>query len=242
MSFQAMAWATEQKLATREKFVLIMLANYAGNDQWDCHPSLNTLADVTGMSRDTVMRAIKSLETSGFVKIIRRTVDGINLPNIYRLVRSAGGSVGVRGVVAECDQGSSYAQGGVVAECDSNQSFEPINEPDMSPQDAETPDAADRLPYEAIRKLYNKTLGGKLQRCLGLNDKHRKGIRACYNLKLNGKFLVQEGGMAFWEGLFNDVLDCPFLLGQNDRTWRADFAFLTTATKVQSFLEGKYDR
>lgn len=128
MSFQAMAWATEQKLPTREKFVLIMLANYAGNEQWDCHPSINTLADDTGMSRDTVIRAIKALEDASLVKIVRRNVDGINLPNIYRLIR-AGGSSTVQGVVAACDQGSSTVQGGVVAECDSNQSLEPIIEP-----------------------------------------------------------------------------------------------------------------
>lgn len=128
MSFQAMAWATEQKLPTREKFVLIMLANYAGNEQWDCHPSINTLADDTGMSRDTVIRAIKALEDASLVKIVRRNVDGINLPNIYRLIR-AGGSSTVHGVVAACDQGSSTVQGGVVAVCDSNQSLEPIIEP-----------------------------------------------------------------------------------------------------------------
>lgn len=128
MSFQAMAWATEQKLPTREKFVLIMLANYAGNEQWDCHPSINTLADDTGMSRDTVIRAIKALEDASLVKIVRRNVDGINLPNIYRLIR-AGGSSAVQGVVAVCDQGSSAVQGGVVAVCDSNQSLEPIIEP-----------------------------------------------------------------------------------------------------------------
>ncbi|HCK4428407.1 TPA: helix-turn-helix domain-containing protein [Pseudomonas aeruginosa] len=128
MSFQAMAWATEQKLPTREKFVLIMLANYAGNEQWDCHPSINTLADDTGMSRDTVIRAIKALEDASLVKIVRRNVDGINLPNIYRLIR-AGGSSTVQGVVAACDQGSSTMQGGVVAVCDSNQSLEPIIEP-----------------------------------------------------------------------------------------------------------------
>ncbi|MBX6798731.1 hypothetical protein ISE74_27565 [Pseudomonas aeruginosa] len=80
------------------------------------------------MSRDTVIRAIKALEDASLVKIVRRNVDGINLPNIYRLIR-AGGSSTVQGVVAACDQGSSTVQGGVVAVCDSNQSLEPIIEP-----------------------------------------------------------------------------------------------------------------
>ena len=99
----------------------------------------------------------------------------------------------------------------------------------------------DRIPYEQIRTLYNQVLGGKLKRCMGVTDTHRKHIRAAYNLKLDDKFVVRDGGIAFWEGLFNDVLDCPFMLGVNGRGWKADFEFLTTASKIQRFMEGKYD-
>lgn len=99
----------------------------------------------------------------------------------------------------------------------------------------------DRTPYEKIRELYNQILGGKLKRCMGVTDTHRKHIRAAYNLKLDGGFPVRDGGLSFWEGLFNDVLDCPFMLGMNNRNWRADFEFLTTASKIQRFMEGKYD-
>lgn len=99
----------------------------------------------------------------------------------------------------------------------------------------------DRIPYEKIRDLYNRILGGTLKRCLGVTDQHRKHIRAAYNLRLDNSFPVREGGLDFWEGLFNDVLDCPFMLGKNDRGWRADFEFLTTAAKIQRFMEGKYD-
>lgn len=123
----------------------------------------------------------------------------------------------------------------------SNEVKQGLKEATLVPAAAATPDAADKIPYEQIRELYNQILGGKLPRCLGLNDKHRKHIRAAYNLKLEGKYIVREGGMEFWEGLFNDVLDCEFLLGQNGHAWQADFAFLTTATKIQAFFEGKYD-
>ncbi|MCY1531581.1 hypothetical protein D9M68_668100 [compost metagenome] len=99
----------------------------------------------------------------------------------------------------------------------------------------------DRLPYEQIRELYNRILGGKLKRCMGVTEVHRKHIRAAYNLKLEDGFPVREGGLEFWEGLFHDVLDCPFMLGDNNRAWRADFEFLTTASKIQRFMEGKYD-
>ena len=121
MSFQAMAWAVEIKLPVKEKITLLMLANYASNENGDCYPSINTLAEVTGMSRDSVMRAIKSLEEVGMLRVNRRQVEGVNLPNSYTL--------NLRGVVAHSGEGSSTQQGGVVADSDSNQSVKPIKEP-----------------------------------------------------------------------------------------------------------------
>ena len=84
MSFQAMAWAVGQKLPTKEKFVLIMLANYAGETglAW---PSMNRLCGDTGMSKDSVIRAIKGLEELSLLSVERRSVEGVNLPNIYHL-------------------------------------------------------------------------------------------------------------------------------------------------------------
>lgn len=100
----------------------------------------------------------------------------------------------------------------------------------------------DRIPYEQIRELYNAKLGGTLSRRLAVSQTDRKHIRAAYNLTLNGQPLVRDGGLEFWEGLFNDVLELPFLLGRNDRGWRADFEFLTKSANIQKILEGKYDR
>lgn len=85
MSFQAMAWAVGLKLPTREKFVLLMLANYASNDKGDCYPSLSRLAEDCGMVNNTVIAAIQRLEFLGALSVQRRKMDGVNLPNVYRL-------------------------------------------------------------------------------------------------------------------------------------------------------------
>lgn len=116
---------------------------------------------------------------------------------------------------------------------------QPAVNPDL-PEPAE-PSKTDRIPYEQIRELYNRILGGALPRRLGLDDKDRKRIRSAYNLKLNNQFVICDGGLEFWEGLFNDALECPFLLGQNPRNWRADFEFMTRGSSIQKFFEGKYD-
>lgn len=160
MSFQAMAWAVDQTLPTREKFVLMILANYASNETWDCYPSLTTLASNTGMSRDTVMRAIKQLESMGALSTIRRMSDGVNLPNIYRINKSAD----LRGVVAVCDQGSSSVRLGVVAESDSNLSLEPINEPGKCAAAQNTPqvqfNGLDFIVTEAVLQKWAKAFPG----------------------------------------------------------------------------------
>lgn len=132
MSFQAMSWAIEEELPTKEKFVLLMLANYASNDKWDCYPSIAALSKDTGMSKATVMRALKSLESLGYLVVIRRMADGINLPNIYRLIKDRqveGGSITQQPVVSHSNEGSITQIGGVVSQCDTNLSIKPINEP-----------------------------------------------------------------------------------------------------------------
>jgi biotin operon repressor len=84
MSFQAMAWAVSQKLPSKDKFVLVMMANFADEDG-KCWPSLNRLADDTSMSRSTVQLAIKGLEAAGMLRIEKRIQDGVSLPNHYYL-------------------------------------------------------------------------------------------------------------------------------------------------------------
>jgi Helix-turn-helix domain len=84
MSFQAMAWAVSQKLPTRDKFVLLMLANYA-DENGMAWPSVSKLCDMTGMSRHTVIDAVKNLEKDKLIKAVRQTHQGVNLPNRYEL-------------------------------------------------------------------------------------------------------------------------------------------------------------
>lgn len=107
MSFQAMAWAVGLRLPTREKFLLLMLSNYASNERGDCYPSLNRLADDTGMARNTVIEGLRSLESMGAMQVLRREQDGVRLPNVYRLnLAWQGGSAPVAPLGRQTDGGS----------------------------------------------------------------------------------------------------------------------------------------
>lgn len=225
-----------QGMTPVQKAVLISLADQA-NDDGVCWPAVATISRRTCVSERSVQSALRWLEANGFIKAHRRMGR-----STWYTVTPADAAPRSSRTPADAAPPPLQMPHPTPADAAPRTVKEPSIEPSVEVDAAASPPApADKIPYEQIRELYNRVLGGHLPRCLGLNDKHRKHIRATYNLKLEGRHVVRDGGLEFWEGLFNDVLYCPFLLGQNGRAWQADFAFLTTAAKIQAFFEGKYD-
>jgi Helix-turn-helix domain len=67
MSWGALAWATDSDVGPpAAKFILILLANKA-DENYSCYPSIRTLMAESNASRSTVLRALKNLETHGFI-------------------------------------------------------------------------------------------------------------------------------------------------------------------------------
>lgn len=156
MSFQAMTWAVNQELKTNEKMVLVMLANRCNSDTGRCDPSHKRLARDCGMSKATLKRCIERLVEAGFLRVNRREMNGVSLPNQYDLILSAGVqtifpngwdkpepgggftenppiSQGAdRGFTMSCGVGSERAGGWVHSELQNsniNQEVEPVSEP-----------------------------------------------------------------------------------------------------------------
>lgn len=72
------------------KLVLLNLANRADNDG-QCWPSLQRLAEDCETTSRTVIRKLEMLESMGFLKRIRRAKDGMKTSNLYRLPLSRQG-------------------------------------------------------------------------------------------------------------------------------------------------------
>lgn len=85
MSFQAMAWAVEQKLPSTKKIVLLMLANRVNSDTGKCIPKIKTLAEDCGLSESATKSALKELAELGLLKVHPRFYEGQQLPNQYEL-------------------------------------------------------------------------------------------------------------------------------------------------------------
>lgn len=74
MSFQAMAAVIPLQLPTNDKFVLLMLANYA-DDNGKCWPSINRLSRDTGLSESSVRRCLHSLRDYSGIIAVQARVD-----------------------------------------------------------------------------------------------------------------------------------------------------------------------
>jgi hypothetical protein len=69
MSWQASSWAIEQQEVTdsNARFVLVILASYAGPDGQNSFPSVQRLCRDTGLSESTVRRSLSKLEEAALI-------------------------------------------------------------------------------------------------------------------------------------------------------------------------------
>lgn len=78
-----MAWAWKLELEPTDKFVLLALADHAGDEHFTCWPSLSHLEKKTGFSRPTIWKAINRLIEFDAVKRVGESKTG---STIYRVM------------------------------------------------------------------------------------------------------------------------------------------------------------
>ncbi|WP_370675529.1 helix-turn-helix domain-containing protein [Pleomorphomonas sp. PLEO] len=70
---------------SREKLVLLCLADYASDEDGQCWPAIRSLSAKTELSERAIQQSLKKLADMGLITIRRRSVEGMSLTNIYRL-------------------------------------------------------------------------------------------------------------------------------------------------------------
>jgi DNA-binding transcriptional ArsR family regulator len=96
MSIAAMSWAFTQKLPPAAKLVLLALADHS-DDQGKCWPGVTGVSDKTGLSRRSVQRHIRDLESCGLIRTnARRDPSGRQVSSLYFLACRKGVSVAPR--------------------------------------------------------------------------------------------------------------------------------------------------
>lgn len=72
------------KLNGNEKLIFILLKKFAG-DTGECFPSLQKLAELSGFSKSTVQRILKSLEEKEVLSVKHRRTQKGNISNLYTI-------------------------------------------------------------------------------------------------------------------------------------------------------------
>lgn len=109
---------------------------------------------------------------------------------------------------------------------------EPFKSP--CPQQAED---GHKFRFAEIQEAYNRICSPTLPACRAANDARKKQVKRMVDLEFNGKRPFREHGLAMWESYFADCLTNKHWCGDNDRSWRADFDFVTNSKNAIKLLE-----
>lgn len=102
------------------------------------------------------------------------------------------------------------------------------------PQQAEN---GHQFKFSDIQASYNAICAPTLPSCKAMTDKRKRQIKRMVDLEFNGKRPFREHGMGMWESYFRDCLTNKHWIGENDRSWRADFDFVTKPDNAIKMLE-----
>lgn len=181
MSMLLMVKAMQTKVGNPlRKLVLIKLADNA-NDQGECWPSYQYIADQCEVSRRSVISHVKALESCGLIKTIHREGPKGNTSNLFRL----------------CIPSESLSLGGESPALPPSESLAPRTshslEPSINPYSKRTV-----CPYEDIKNIYCEELP-MLTGCRKMDAKTKKQILAIW------KSEEQHQSLDFWRMYFQSI-------------------------------------
>ena len=94
-----------------------------------------------------------------------------------------------------------------------------------------TPTENKKEVFNNFLNIYNQECTN-LPKCLKITEKRKVAINKCLKEKID-------------EEVFREICikanQSDFLIGENDRNWKADFDFVTRSDKAMQILEGKYE-
>lgn len=249
----------DKNLRATDKLALLYLYRCAGTDG-SAWPSYSTIQEHTGLARATVAASIRRLEENGWIaRERRRTEQGDADSNVYRLLIPArhGGSSTTKPRSSTTGLRSSTTELGVVQPLNygsSNQILEglpieglPIEglkyispngdksspaAPDEDP--APSPAKSEDVSPSRVVAIWNETCSRVLPKVEKLTEERRRKLKS--RLAADG-----HRDEAWWRAYFGRIRASPFLRGENDRGWRADFDWaIRSETVVARVLEGRY--
>lgn len=216
MSMILMVKALQNKVGNPlRKLVLIKLADNA-NDQGECWPSFQHIADQCEISRRSVINHVNELESAGILKRIRRDGPKGNTSNLY-LITIPSESLALPSESLALPPSESPAPR-------TSHSLEPVKEP-FSKQ---------VCPYDEIIEIYNKTMTAPFPKVRSIKSSARKRLTAKFYKLLKSDL---ENIEQYFTAFNRNATDHQ--RGANG--WIADYDFIirdTTIEKLNDLLGG----
>src|SRR5262245_14330540 len=95
MSIEALNWVFKQDITPPSaKFVLVVMANVASNQDGFCYPSTQYICDMTSLDRKTVIAAIDTLEEKGYLIDTKERCGRTGQVKVYQLTMPLADSEG----------------------------------------------------------------------------------------------------------------------------------------------------
>lgn len=94
-----------------------------------------------------------------------------------------------------------------------------------------SPSSEERIDFDGLQAYFNRLFSGRLSSVRSLTETRRRAVKA--RVAQYGKEAVMT--------VFRLVSESPFLLGANDRGWRADFDWIFKQQNFTKILEGTYN-
>lgn len=244
MMFAAMNVTTGSPIT---KLVLVKLADNA-NDNGECWPSHETIAEICEMSVKSSQRHVNKLEELGLLSKQKRKGKNGNLSNFYQLNLIATNSPSDTETITTNSPLPSDREslGGSDRESpESVRSFESVKEPkSMSePDDSNpvTPIKKSITPYKKIHELYQTNLvetGEGEDRLVDVQvlDKERKARMKSFWMLMDRDVEKVE---RYFEWIWLHRENHIWLFGKNNRGWVADIEFLCREKTVRKARENQ---
>lgn len=236
-----------------QKIVLLALADHA-DETGLCWPSLDTLSERCGLSRQAVIDQLEKLQSAGFLKVAQgggrranrytvtvntvdqnsvvavQPIDYKNKPVVNAVDQN---DIGMDSVVVNVVDPSSQRR----LQQQSTPDIVAVNGVDPIPKEPSLiPQRRGSAPLPNLNEVFDtwndKADNLRLPKCLLLSDKRRIALVA----RLADKFFA-----ANWRAALEKLSASSFCKGVNDRGWVATFEWFITRDSVVKIMEGKYD-
>lgn len=215
------------------KSVMVLLADKASDDGTGIWASKQTMADELGTSKQTIIATIKALIADGLVCEIgqRRNVNGYTVE--YAINVAALKALPL--VSAHADRSSSFtgqAASPVKRDDPTGQAALPKPSLNHEPLSSSNEDDVPTLKAEDVLEAYNDVATSCGLPKAKMTPERRK--------KLNAK--IRQHSVEDFTEAIAALRRNPWLHGENDKGWRADFDFLLQNKSFTRLIEGSYDR